>query len=69
MPMPNPNPNPYQVRDQHLSRLGIDVGEVSLVLHVQERAGTVLLADGSDHPRWSETLTSVPAQLVLSPRP
>ena len=35
----------------------------------QERAGTVLLADGSDHPRWSETLTSVPAQLVLSPRP
>ena len=58
-----------EVRDQHLSRLGIDVGEVSLVLHVQERAGTVLLADGSDHPRWSETLTSVPAQLVLSPRP
>ena len=36
---------------------------------MQERAGTLRLADGSDHPRWSEALSSVPAQLVLAAPP
>ena len=46
-----------EVRARALARRGIDLGEISLVLHVQERAGTLRLRDGTDHPRRAEAAT------------